>query len=279
MDPTAFLAALASALTYAVWNAAARARPDPGLGFAVIVVAAGFTAFPILLFTGLPNLSAWPWMVGGMVFNLLAMRAMMATYRRTPFAVGFPIARGLTPPMVALAALAVDGEAPSVLAVVGILAVSAALTLLGLNALRRDNASLDGLAMAALTSVFTAVYVFLDAKGARASGNILAYGCLLAVLNAILMGLMQAFEGRSPLRFTPRDWVFGLAVSVVSMASYLLLLYAFTHGPIGPMSAIRETSVLFATALAAWLLKERVGPLEWLCVVIAVAGIALLRLS
>lgn len=279
MDPIAFLAALGSALTYALWNAAVRARPDPGLGFAVIVVAAGFTAFPIVLWTGLPDLRAWPWMVGGMVFNLIAMRAMMATYRRTPFAVGFPIARGLTPPMVALAALAVDGEVPSLLAVVGILAVSAALTLLGLNALRRDKASLDGLAMAAMTSVFTACYVFLDAKGARASGNILAYGCLLAVLNAILMAILQALEGRSPLRFTPRDWVFGLLVSIVSMTSYLLLLYAFTHGPIGPLSALRETSVLFATALAAWLLKERVGGLEWVCVMIAVAGIAILRMS
>jgi len=57
------------------------------------------------------------------------------------------------------------------------------------------------------------------------------------------------------------------------------VLYAFTHGPTGPIAALRETNVLFATAFAAWILAERVGRIEWLSAVIAVAGIALLRLG
>jgi len=43
--------------------------------------------------------------------------------------------------------------------------------------------------------------------------------------------------------------------------------------------ALRETSVLFGTAFAAWMLAERVGRIEWLSAVIAVTGIALLRLG
>jgi drug/metabolite transporter (DMT)-like permease len=59
----------------------------------------------------------------------------------------------------------------------------------------------------------------------------------------------------------------------------LLVLYPFTHGPTGPVAALRETGVLFATGFAAWMLAERVGRIEWLSAVIAVTGIALLRLG
>jgi drug/metabolite transporter (DMT)-like permease len=58
-----------------------------------------------------------------------------------------------------------------------------------------------------------------------------------------------------------------------------LVHFTFTHGPTGPVAALRETSVLFGTAFAAWMLAERVGRLEWLSAVIAVTGIALLRLG
>jgi drug/metabolite transporter (DMT)-like permease len=279
VDELAFAAALLSALTYAGWNAAARRRPDPGQGFAIVVIAAGFVAFPGLLIFGFPNTAALPWMLGGMVFNLVSMRAIMATYRRTPFAVGFPIARGLTPPLVALAAMAFGGEALSMSAVVGIVAVSGSLLVLGLHALDRRKAQPSGLALAALSSVFAAGYVYMDAAGARASGSVLAYGCTLAVANAITLAALGALEGRSPLRFTTAEWRFGFLASIVSMASYLLLLFAFTRAPMGPVSAIRETSVLFATALAAWLLKEKVGPVEWLAAAVAVLGIAFIRLS
>ena len=65
----------------------------------------------------------------------------------------------------------------------------------------------------------------------------------------------------------------------MSYTPSLLVLYAFTHGPTGPVAVLRETSVLFATAFAAWMLAERVGRIEWLSAMIAVAGITLLRLG
>ena len=279
MDIVAFLAALASALTYAAWNAAARARPDPGQGFAVVVIAAGFLALPLVPWVGLPDPAAWPWMAGGMIFNLVSMRAMMATYRRTPFAIGFPIARGLTPPLVALAAMAVHAEVLSATATLGIVAVTVALLTLAANALARQKAAPSGLGLAVVSSLFAAGYVFLDAQGARVSGSVLSYACTVAVANAILLAALSALEGRSPARFRAGDWLFGFAAATVSMSSYVLLLYAFTLGPLGPISAIRETSVLFATALAAWLLRERVGPVEWAAALVAVAGIGLIRVS
>ena len=52
--PVVFLAALASAIMHAVWNAAAHRRPDPGQGLAVVLYAASLAAVPLLMITGLP---------------------------------------------------------------------------------------------------------------------------------------------------------------------------------------------------------------------------------
>ena len=45
------------------------------------------------------------------------------------------------------------------------------------------------------------------------------------------------------------------------------------------MAAVRETSVVIATGLAAFFLRERVTPVRFLGAVVVVAGVALLALT
>ena len=122
MDPVVFLTALGSAVLHAGWNAAARRRSDPGEGLAVVLYAASLAAVPLLMITGLPTRVAWPWLGGGLVANIISARTLMAAYRRAPFAVSYPITRGLTPPLVAVAAAVVTAEVPSKHALLGIAA-------------------------------------------------------------------------------------------------------------------------------------------------------------
>jgi drug/metabolite transporter (DMT)-like permease len=68
-------------------------------------------------------------------------------------------------------------------------------------------------------------------------------------------------------------------VSCISTLSYILAVWGLTHGPVGPVAALRETSVLFAMVIAAFMLKERLGWRRILAAFIAVGGIALLRLA
>jgi drug/metabolite transporter (DMT)-like permease len=279
MDPVVFLAALASAITHAAWNAAARRRHDPGQGLAVVLYASALAAVPLLMIVGLPPPVAWPWLAGGLVANMISARALMAAYRRAPFAVSYPITRGLAPPLVVAAAALVTAERPSKQALLGIATISVALLLLAGRTLRLGETPLSGVLLAALSSVFAAGYVFMDAQGVRAAGSVLAYGFTIPLINGVALGGLSAAEGQPPWRLAWNEWRFGFLACVVSYSSSLLVLYAFTHGPTGPVAALRETSVLFATGFAAWMLAERVGRLEWLSAAMAVVGIALLRLG
>ena len=52
-----------------------------------------------------------------------------------------------------------------------------------------------------------------------------------------------------------------------------------TRAPVAAVSAMRETSVLFATAMSVLVLKERFGLQRLLGALVIVAGVVALRLS
>jgi drug/metabolite transporter (DMT)-like permease len=73
-----------------------------------------------------------------------------------------------------------------------------------------------------------------------------------------------------------RDLFRGLFAGVVSSAGFGLVLYAQTFAPIAQVTALRETSILFA-ALIAWLvLKERMDLRRWIGAGVAAAGAVLI---
>jgi len=105
------------------------------------------------------------------------------------------------------------------------------------------------------------------------------YGLVAAIINAFAMPLFTRLEGVPFNRIMKGQLRFGFFASLFSMSSYVLFLYALTHGPIGAASAIRETSVFFALMLSIFMLKERVGLLRWIACILGFAGAALLRLA
>jgi len=65
-------------------------------------------------------------------------------------------------------------------------------------------------------------------------------------------------------------------VGAASAGAYLLVLLALRLASAPAVAAVRETSVVIATALAAVVLKERVGPVRLAGAALVAAGVALL---
>ena len=86
-----------------------------------------------------------------------------------------------------------------------------------------------------------------------------------------------AMRRRAALRLLWQNhWHEALLVGIISPLAYILVLYAMTFTPVLYVAPLRETSVLLAVLLGAWLLRE--GDLRrrlnWAAVI--VAGVALL---
>ena len=59
--------------------------------------------------------------------------------------------------------------------------------------------------------------------------------------------------------YARRHGAIGLFAGVVSVMGFLAYLVAARSLPLGPVSAVRETSVIFGTVLGALVLKEAFG--------------------
>ena len=70
-----------------------------------------------------------------------------------------------------------------------------------------------------------------------------------------------------------------MAAGALSGAGFMLVLWAQMRAPIGPITALRETSVLFGAALAAIWLRERLGVRRWTGALAVCAGAMLIGFS
>jgi drug/metabolite transporter (DMT)-like permease len=275
---TVFGAMLLSAFLHAAWNAWVKSRPDTGGALTALVIGAGFPNLIILAFAGPPAPAAWGWLACTVALSVTSLIFLARAYREGDFAVAYPLIRGLIPVVLAVTAVPLFGETPSLAGSLGVLCISIGLGVIAWEAARRSRTiTLRGLAFAAFAATVTAASVMTDAKGARLAGDPFAYGAALAVANAIAMAAVQTARGLDVAGILVRHWPITAFATVLSTISYLLFMWSLLQAPVAMVAALRETSMLFALGIAATLLGERIGPWRWGAVGLMLAGMALIR--
>jgi len=80
----------------------------------------------------------------------------------------------------------------------------------------------------------------------------------------------------SPIRSEPLAVASSLAGGLVSIAAYGIVIWALQAGAMGAVSALRETSVVFAVLIGRVFLRESVSATRWLaCIVVAAGAVCL----
>ena len=276
-------AVLFGALLHASWNALVKSSSDKALDTALIHLIGSLLALPLLLLAGLPPPGAWPYILASVVIHIGYYIALTGAYRHGDLGLTYPLMRGLGPMLVALSSSLALGESLSPLAWAGVLGVCAGVLVLGLSAhaLERPKA----VAFALVNAVVIAVYTVVDALGARATvqagGSALQYVAALFVLDgwpfALLVLHRRGFAVAWP--YARQRAPLAIVGAAASMGSYGIALWAMTRAPVAMVAALRETSVLFAALLGAWLLKEAFTLRRAAGTVVILAGVLALRLG
>ena len=288
------LAVLFGALLHASWNALVKSSTDKALDTALIHLLGSIVTLPLVLLLGWPKPEAWPFIAASVTIHIAYYLLLTGAYTHGDLGLTYPLMRGTAPLLVALASVATLGEHLSMAGWLGVLAVSTGVLLLGLpGQLFLANGEHDHAAhrlrnkairFALANAVIIAIYTVIDAKGARASGNALQYVVALFVLDGwpfAFIVLWQRGKAAEPYirAYARKRWPVALGGAVASLGSYGIALWAMTQAPVATVAALRETSVLFAALLGAWLLKERFTRRRVLGTLIIVAGVMALRLA
>jgi drug/metabolite transporter (DMT)-like permease len=271
-----FAALLAAAFLHAGWNALVRRDADRNAA-ATAVAAGGLVVGAVLVFV-LPAMSpaAIPFVLGSSFIHLAYYALIARAYRYGELSVAYPIMRGLAPLITTLAAI-VFIEPASVRVLLGVAVVAIGIVSLGADGLRNHRAGVG----AAIGNAFViAAYTLVDGLGARASEAPATYVAWILIGGGLTtVGGQLVRRGPGVVRQMIDRWPLVLASGLMGYGAYAIALWAMTLAPIGAVAAIRESSVLFATAMAAAMLHEKFGPLRWIAATLVVAGLFLVKLG
>jgi drug/metabolite transporter (DMT)-like permease len=272
-------AVLVAALLHAAWHALVKASGERVAALAGMNLVSGAVALCFLPFVAVPR----PHVLAIVAFSVLLhvgyKIALAQLYRRADLGQAYPLARGLTPAMATLLALAFLDERPGA----GVLA-GMALISLGVLVLARERADrpVDAatLGIAALTGFAVAAYSAVDAWGVRLSGDWLGFTAwLVACDTATFLAYAFATRGRAVLA----AWRAGAGRVIVSgllgVLSFGTFLWALAQAPVGGVAALRETSVIFAALIGTLALGERASWRRHAAAFLVMAGAAVMALG
>jgi phosphonate utilization associated putative membrane protein len=280
------LAVLFGAVLHAGWNALVKSSGDKELDTALVHFLGSMVALPPLLLVGPPPMVAMPFIAVSLLIHIAYYVTLAGAYKHGDLGLTYPIMRGSAPLLVALGSSFVLAESLSALAWAGVIGVTVGVALVGLS---HPGAALHhrrALKFALCNAVVIAAYTFVDGKGVRLTvaqgASALSYVLLLFVLDgfpypALVVLKRDAAGRRAILEYARKRWPLAALGGAASIGSYAIALWAMTRAPVAAVSALRETSVLFATLLGAWLLKERLGAQRLAGASVIVAGVMALR--
>lgn len=266
--------ALAAAVLHAVWNLLLARAPDTDAATAVALgLGVALFAVPALVSWRLDP-SAWKYVAASAAFELGYVATLAGGLSRGDLSVVYPLARGSAPVLVLAVSAGVLGAATSAWQVVGVLLAAAGVLLV--RGLRRpDDPLVVALALACGTCI--AGYTIVDAHGLDHAAALPYLWVVLAITALGYLPIVARVRGVATLRAAVR-WETAVA-AVLFVGAYLLVLAALRLAEPGPVAAVRETSVVIATALGALVLREPVTRARAAGAAIVVTGIAVIALS
>jgi drug/metabolite transporter (DMT)-like permease len=264
---------------HASWNSIAHGIKDQLVAFTLVGAGGALGAIPLIVFSPLPHMQSWPFLVASIALHVTYTVLLMQCYRLGDFSQVYPLARGTSPLVTTILAALVAGEIPTPARLAGVVIISAGLASLVLLG-RRPHGNRAALVAAVATGLTIATYTTVDGLGVRVSGASFGYTGWLILLEGCAIPLWAlTFRRQTLLRQTRSVVGLGLFGGVLSLLAYSLVLWAQTQGPLGPIAALRETSIIFGAIIGTVVFHERFGRPRILAAVLVATGILVLTLG
>ncbi|MGI9412778.1 MAG: EamA family transporter [Hyphomicrobiales bacterium] len=280
MDIVVYVAVLTAAALHAVWNAFVKGAADKHVSMAAVVLGHAPISLAVLAFVPMPDPASWPYLLCGAALHTAYQLFLLASYRIGDLTQVYPIARGTAPMLVAgisVMFLGVELSTSEVLAVITI-----GVGIMSLSVVRQS----DGLRnphaaqLAFATGCFIAGYSLIDGLGARQAGTALGFYAWLALFNAASFAAIMGVTRPGVLTRLRTDGRRALVLGgSASFGAYALVIWAFTQAPIALVTALRETSIVFALLIGVFFLKEKLDLAKLVSVAVTLFGAILLRFS
>jgi drug/metabolite transporter (DMT)-like permease len=274
---TAFALAFTAAWLHAGGNVFLGRRSEPEAAVALMLLI-GVVAFaPVAALTWRVEAEAVPYIVASALLELGYFAFLAAAYRAADVGLVYPVARGSAPVLALLGTVVIMGRSTSAGQIVGVVAVTIGILLVCGVGIADASSDRRGVLLALATAVFIAGYTLVDKEGLEHAGPI-PYIELVLIGPALVYGaFVLRTRGGAAIRgeATPRL----VLVALLLFGTYVLVLLALREAPAASVSAVRETSVVIATVLAALAAHQPLRPSRVAGASLVALGVALVALA
>ena len=266
--------ALFAAILHAAWNAFLRNGADRLWTVTVMSFSSTVVALPFVFIYPMPASSAWFYIALSAILQVGYSVFLVAAYRYGELGQVYPIVRGTVPLLVTLGGFLLADQRLGTSRMAGVVLVAAGIMSLSFG---KGRAATSSILFALATGAIIAGYATVDAIGVRQAGHSGAYTAWVLVLyGALLPATFIFIRGKLTVDFRSPETQKALAGGIVALIAYGAVVAAFALGPAGPITALRETSVVFAV-LIGWLFLGEVVTLRRVvaCAIVALGAVCL----
>jgi drug/metabolite transporter (DMT)-like permease len=271
-----YVLVLFSAVAHSIWNSLVKSAGDRVLTMVMIRgtgLVLGLATFP---FVDLPHPESWKWLLLTACVQFGYYAVLIRSYDLGDMSVVYPLARGIAPVVTTIAAFILLHEALGPLQLIAIGLISFGIMVLSL----RAGASGVAVGYACATGLAVAAYSLFGGLGVRTAGTVLGFqACLEIITGGGMTAYALATRGARVLQHARRHGAIGFLAGTLSVVGYLAFLLAARSLPLGPVVALRETSVIFGSLIGTFVLKEAFGLRRITASTFVMAGIAVLTLN
>jgi len=270
---------LVSAVVHAVVNVLTKRAEDKYAMRLLIGVFSAVIVTPALFFVPLPHgMAVWLLLATAFVHALYEL-LLVKSYESADFSAVYPVARGTGPLFTALGAIFLLHEHAPLAELVGIVLVCGGVIAIGWSH-RATVGATTGLLYALGTGLTIGIYTLIDASGVRSVAEPFSYVLWFFVAHgASVLLTAPGIRGRAVIIEARRQWKLGVGVAALSIVTYGSAMLAYRFGATAQLAALRETSVLFGTALAMSFLGEHMTLRRWLAAGVIASGAILLQMG
>lgn len=253
-------AVLLAAGLHAGWNTLIKIRGDRMIVMAVVTFLGSMFSLLFVPFLEFPDPASWPLLGVAILLHTAYHLFLPIAYNHGDLGQVYPIARGSAPLLVTIGALLTAGEQLAPLAILGVVFLTSGVMALTFEREGRVWHRPKAVLYALMTGVLIASYTVIGGLGVRQAGTVLGFAVWLTIANGLLTFLIvYMWKGRKIFIVAKQNCVTGLLGGIMQVLAYWIIVWALAFAPMATVSALRETSVLFAALISTFILKEGFG--------------------
>lgn len=269
---------LLAAGLHAGWNALIKISGDRVAIMAVVTMAGCLFSLPLLAFVEAPDPRSWPLLALTILLHTGYHFFLPAAYDHGDLGQVYPMARGSAPILVTVGAFVFVGEVLAPVAIIGVICLAIGVITLTFDRATGITRKPKAIVFALATGAFIASYTVVDGIGARQAGSVLGFAVWLTIGDGLLTFLLcLLWKGGEIWRVARSNLLAGLAGGSMQVGAYWIIVWALAVAPMGMVSALRETSVLFAALISTFVLKEGFGVWRFISAGLVSFGLILSR--